>query len=80
MTTTTLLPLLDDVRGVLQSTLHTYVGNRTGRDELVRILRRMDDEALEQREGLNRARASVVAQIARWEDEALAAGPAGPNF
>jgi hypothetical protein len=46
----TTIPLLTDIRAVLEATLHTYVGNRAGRDELVRVLRRMDDEALEQAE------------------------------
>lgn len=44
----TTLPLLTDIRAVLEATLHTYVGNRAGRDELVRVLRRMDDEQREE--------------------------------
>jgi hypothetical protein len=61
--TTPTIPLLDDVRGVLQSTLHTYVGNRAGRDELVRILRRMDDEALEQREQVTAEQARISPEL-----------------
>ena len=48
-----------DMYAVLQETLRTYVGNRAGRDNIVRVLRRADDEALEAKEQVTAEQARI---------------------
>lgn len=73
-------PLTTDLANVLALLQRVYVGQPSVRAEIDRVLTRYAEREYERMDELTRARASVVAQMARWEDQALFDGPGGPNF